>query len=68
MECYIKCPPDKNISLAVGKGSTTFDVERPVTNYDWDRYLLVLFKVPRKCIDRYCIIIAGLLNLQVRHT
>ncbi|VVC43610.1 Immunoglobulin-like fold,Sushi/SCR/CCP domain,HYR domain [Cinara cedri] len=38
MECYIKCPPDKNVSLAEGEKSIAFDVERPVTNYDWDRF------------------------------
>lgn len=38
MECYIKCPPDKNISLAVGAKSVEFEVERPKTNYDWTRF------------------------------
>jgi len=38
MECYIKCPPDKNVSLTEGEASVNFEVERPKTNYDWDRF------------------------------
>lgn len=38
MECYIKCPPDKNVSLAEGAKSVSFKVEQPTTNYDWDRF------------------------------
>lgn len=38
MECYIKCPPDRNVTLARGATSTDFRVERPTTNYDWDRF------------------------------
>jgi len=38
MECYIKCPPDKNVSLAEGEASVRFEVERPTTNYDWNRF------------------------------
>lgn len=45
MECYIKCPPDKNVSLAEGAQSINFQVDRPKTNYDWDRFrkLFILF-------------------------
>ncbi|XP_025408266.1 sushi, von Willebrand factor type A, EGF and pentraxin domain-containing protein 1-like [Sipha flava] len=38
MECYIKCPPDKNVSLTEGAKSVSFEVEQPTTNYDWDRF------------------------------
>lgn len=37
MECYIKCPPDKNVSLAEGEKFINFEVEQPNTNYDWNR-------------------------------
>lgn len=38
MECYIKCPPDKNVSLAEGEKFINFEVEQPNTNYDWNRF------------------------------
>lgn len=49
MECYIKCPRDKNVSLAEGATSVEFSVEPPDTNYDWNKFviriLLLLFCV-----------------------
>lgn len=38
MECYIKCPPDKNVSLAEGEKFIDFKVEEPKTNYNWTRF------------------------------
>lgn len=38
MERYIKCPPEKNVSLAEGENFINFQVERPITNYDWNKY------------------------------
>lgn len=46
MERYIKCPPDKNVSLIEGGKSINFKVERPKTNYDWDRFC-ILFELFR---------------------
>ncbi|XP_050433166.1 uncharacterized protein LOC126841021 [Adelges cooleyi] len=36
-ECYIKCPPDKSLSLAEGAQAVDFKIDAPETNYDWQR-------------------------------
>jgi len=50
MECYIKCPPDKSVSLAEGEQFINFEVEQPKTNYDWNRCCIILFQI-LNCIE-----------------
>ncbi|XP_050542958.1 sushi, von Willebrand factor type A, EGF and pentraxin domain-containing protein 1-like isoform X2 [Daktulosphaira vitifoliae] len=38
VDAYIKCPPEKNLTIPEGKKSIDFIVEPPETNYNWQSF------------------------------